>query len=322
MVARFISAPWTLLCVRSAPFRGTPPSLRARVLRRFSTDEPGAPDCKCDRERQRTRNTAPRSAAMAHCKWNYFKQAEWSRLPGCVAGGDNQSPVHIRTADVVKSEKLKPFKLTGWETAIDGTICNTGHSVQFTPAARQPPATIQLHQGVSYTAQQFHFHWGEHHGEGSEHLVDGKQYDIELHFVHKKTAESGAADAPDAFTVLAVFGTEDNTTDGASGIWKQLSVPQHYGETIDIEGIKLAELLPSNLDYFCYEGSLTTPPCTEAVQWLVAKEPITVPRAFLEQLRGIEDEEKEHLCRNYRDVQPINKRKIETPALNFHHREC
>lgn len=274
---------------------------------------PGLSEGACRLPQSLSAHRFTTSATMAAGKWGYADQAGWASLPGCVATGDSQSPIHIQTAGVVKSQALKPLKLTGWETAFTGTVCNNGHSVQFNPNPGQQPASLEIHTGV-YEGLQFHFHWGECHGKGSEHLIDGTQYDLEIHFVHKKVGDSSGGSAPDSLAVLAVMGTEDSRVDGTTGIWKALAVPQQYNSTLSLGGIRFVELLPPSLDYYHYQGSLTTPPCSEIVQWLVLKEPIGVPREFLESLRRIEDEEGEHLCHNYRDLQLINKRTIETPA--------
>ncbi len=255
-----------------------------------------------------------RSGTMAAQRWNYDNQAEWAHLPGSAASGSSQSPIHIQTEGVTKSEELKPLKLTGWETPVSGSFENTGRSVQFTPNSDAGPVTVEFHRGL-YAFKQFHFHWGECHGQGSEHLVDGQQYDLEIHFVHKKLSETRhPAAACDGLAVLAVFGMEDSSADGITGAWRQLTAPQQCSESLPLDGVTFSELLPSNLDYYHYQGSLTTPPCSEVVQWLVLKEPVKVPREFIERLRSIEDEEKGRVCPNYRDVQPTNQRKIATPT--------
>ena len=247
---------------------------------------------------------------MSHTKWNYQAQGEWAHLPGCSAKGTRQSPISIQLADVVESKELSQLKLTGWEKPFSGKVNNNGHSIQFNPSTHH--ATLQNHRGT-YVMQQFHFHWGRCSNEGSEHVVGGRQYDLEVHFVHKK--EGGADDASDALSVLAVFGEEDSTISGDTGVWKQLIVPQHYDKSVSVDAVDISLLLPKKQDFFYYEGSLTTPPCSEIVQWFILKESIKIPQDFLEKLRHIEDDEGKILSYNYREVQPINERKVATPAL-------
>jgi carbonic anhydrase len=98
-----------------------------------------------------------------------------------------------------------------------------------------------------------------------------------------------------------------------SGPWKQLdaSAVQGFESSIDVKNFRFDSLLPSNLDYWFYEGSLTTPPCSETVVWFVLKETITVPGAYLDLLRGVEEDQQGTLLTfNFRDPQELGDRTV------------
>jgi len=160
--------------------------------------------------------------------------------------------------------------------------------------------------------QQFHFHWGEA-GEGSEHRIDGSQFDAEIHIVTLKQGADPSDTAGDTFSVIAVFGNQDDNLP-ISGILSKIPVPQAFEQEIPASGIKYSELLPSNRDYYYYEGSLTTRLCNETVQWFLLKHPIDILGEFLASLWQIEqNEEGDPLTLNFRDAQALNDREVLTP---------
>ena len=251
--------------------------------------------------------------------FNYENQEAWADLPGSVSRGSCQSPIDIFTKDVRSSGALPQLKFTGWNVPVSGTLQNNGRSIQFTQhATDSTPCTFHNHKGA-YVLQQFHFHWGESEGKGSEHCIDGQQYEAELHIVHSKEGAS-AKTAADALSVIAVFCKVDDAAEGSfpptlknESVWELLDIPQHMemGKSIDVTQIRYSDLLPKNLDYYYYEGSLTTPPCSEIVQWFVLKEEVKIPASFLNKLRKIRTNGGERvLSSNFRDVQPLNGREV------------
>ena len=196
--------------------------------------------------------------------------------------------------------------LTGG-TKFDGDFVHTGHSTQFNPdlAGVVGPSTTN-HLGT-YDLLQCHFHWGRKEGEGSEHLIDGKAAELEVHCVHQK---QGAADstAGDFLAVVSILADVDEDAPIDESPWKDLDVTkiQEFKSTTPVSGFRFDSFLPKNLDYYYYEGSLTTPPCSETVQWFVLKERITVPGAYLEQLREVEEDKEGDLLEfNFRMPQAL-----------------
>ena len=218
-----------------------------------------------------------------------------------------QSPIQIITASTITSEKLKPLNLVkGWTEPASGTYENSGHTVTFRPNASSV-TTLQTHTG-EYVFDNFHYHWGGKAGGGSEHLVDGKQYDMEIHLVFKKVNNTNP-NAEDAISVLGIFGEVGNSVE-VKGIWEQVAPTkiQQCDSVEKINGVFYSDLLPPSCNYFHYEGSLTTPGYDEVVQWFVLQEPIQVPTLYVDQLRNIQDAQGKKITHNYRELQNLNGR--------------
>ena len=227
-----------------------------------------------------------------------------------------QSPIQIIAANAVTSEDLKPLNLVrGWTEPVSGTYDNLGYTVTFRPNASSV-TTLQTHTG-EYMFDNFHYHWGASTGCGSEHWVDGKQYDMEIHFVFKKVNNTNP-NAGDAISVIGIFGEVSNTVE-ATGVWEQVApIKVQQCESVEkINGVSYSDFLPPSRDYFHYEGSLTTPGYDEVVQWFVLREPIPVPALYLDQLRNIQDAQGKKITCNCREPQNLNGRCIFCVSKKF-----
>ena len=253
------------------------------------------------------------SQVASQLDYNYEDQAAWANLPGSFCGtGRRQSPINIEMASVQESSTLfQNLIFNGYDRMVDGSLANTGHNVQFNPSSSAPGASVMNHEGT-YNLLQFHLHWGEAQDDGSEHRVNGSQYGAEIHFVHRSTNASSTAG--NALTVVGVFAVADSAA--PAGIWQQLMpVPTGYGTSSSVTGIRYSDLLPTNRDYYYYEGSLTTPLCNETVQWFVLKDTIQIPESYLAMLRMVqEDANGTLLTHNVRDAQALNGRIVMTPS--------
>ena len=242
--------------------------------------------------------------------FRYTSQNKWSGI--CVKGNrGRQSPINIDTSKV-KRQKLAPLKFnSAFSKGIQGDFENTCQNVEFTPS-RSANAVVQTPVGM-YKLEQFHFHWGRMCGEGSEHLVNGKAEDFEIHFVGERIGGKNTK-ARDALAVIAVRG--ELSKQPITGIFKKLDASKitKVEESIEVNNVVMADLLPKNHDYFFYEGSLTAPKCNETVQWFVLKHKIRVPASYLAQLRKIErNKNGNHLTFNFRAPQKLNSRVVFTP---------
>ncbi|XP_069159880.1 carbonic anhydrase-like [Procambarus clarkii] len=233
-------------------------------------------------------------------------------FPTC--GGANQSPIDIVTSQVKGSYPWLDFGFKNYDvTPNDATITNNGHSAQVT-IGQNPAPTVQGGDLLAkYTFLQLHFHWGSKQTMGSEHTVDGKRYAAELHMVHYKTEYGSSATAvshTDGLAVLAIFlevGPVDNPN--LKSIVQGLSSIHQYNSQQQIAPFPLRNLLPTNVaEFYSYQGSLTTPPCSEIVTWTVFKNPITISLAQLEKFWELIGEDGDLILDNFRPTLPVGSR--------------
>lgn len=197
--------------------------------------------------------------------------------------GKGQSPIDITGAseeDLVDiAFNYKATKATNVE--------NNGHTVQVN-FAKGNGNTIKVN-GEEYELAQFHFH------DPSEHTVAGKSFAMENHLVHKSADGKRLA----VVGVLIEAGAENAAyNDIFAKMPKKAHEKADLGPAVDLLG-----LLPKGRLYYTYPGSLTTPPCSEVVTWLVLKSPIQLPQGRIDAFKGI-------VNHNARPVQPVNGRKI------------
>ena len=166
--------------------------------------------------------------------------------------GSRQSPIDIR--DGIRLQ-LDPVQFDYKPSAF--RVVDNGHTVQVNLAAGN---SIEV-MGRRYELLQFHFH------RPSEERVDGRQFDMVAHLVHK--------DIEGRLAVVAVLLDRGSAQPLVQTVWNNL--PLEKGDEVVARGtIDLNALLPSERNYFTYMGSLTTPPCSEGVLWMVMKQPVPI----------------------------------------------
>lgn len=212
--------------------------------------------------------------------WSYEGADGPTHWGGQCSSGKNQSPVDLRDA---VTAKLAPLSFKYESLAQD--VLNNGHTVQVTYA----PGSTLVVDSHSYQLKQFHFH------APSENLLNGKRFPLEAHFVH--------ADADGNLAVVGVFFEQGAANAALEKMGKDL--PLRAGDKHDLDvKIVAAELMPKTREYYRFSGSLTTPPCSEGVNWLVLKHPVTASEKQIEQLHAAMGHD------NARPVQPLNARII------------
>ena len=199
--------------------------------------------------------------AQAHegAHWTYKGKegpSHWGALDSAYAlcaRGKAQSPINI--------VPTAPHQLPGLSIAYQPTainILNNGHTIQVNYG---PGSSIRVGDR-QYVLKQFHFH------HPSEETVHGRHHEMSLHLVH--------ADAAGTLAVVAVLldpGTENTLV---RQLWSLLPKEEEKEERRDDVQLNAADLLPADRGYYTFEGSLTTPPCSENVTWLVLKQPVAV----------------------------------------------
>jgi carbonic anhydrase len=216
-------------------------------------------------------------------------------LPGAAAqaGRPRQSPIDLRRRRVTFVDRLPKVSFR-YPEAIDVTLVNTGSPGEFaTVRADVPLDTARLFiRGKRWDLLQFHWH------TPSEHEIDGRTTPLEMHMVHSR---------PDgALLVIAVFIERGQANRSLAPMFRNL--PAVSGETREVADVRLRALLPDKRDTFRYSGSLTTPPFTEPVRFVVFADPIEASRRQIGRFRELFPEG------NSREVQPLNGRKVRSDA--------
>lgn len=193
--------------------------------------------------------------------------------------GKRQSPIDIR--DGIRVD-LEPIRFDYVSTYF--RILNNGHTVQISVG----PGNTMSVMGRTFDLVQFHFH------RPSEERINGRGFDMVAHLVHK--------DLDGRLAVVAVLIERGDAHPLVQTLWNNLPLEKHHDYAPAVP-INPAELLPQAPEYYTYMGSLTTPPCSEDVLWMVMKQPIKLSAeqiAIFQRLYPM----------NARPVQPDNERLI------------
>ncbi len=213
--------------------------------------------------------------------WDYagdMGPENWGdEFPTC-GKGTKQAPLNItgpfeKSKDVlVVNYKEGPLK-----------IVNNGHTIQVNV---EPGSTLKINKDV-FNLLQFHFH------RPSEEQIDGKPMAMVAHFVHKN--------ADGKLAVLGVLLNDGKDNAAIQTLWN--NAPKAEGPEVVVDKVKFdpSSLVPAALTHYTYEGSLTTPPCTEGVNFYILKTPVDISKKQVMDFP---------FKRNARPVQPLNGRKI------------
>ncbi|MGT8858143.1 carbonic anhydrase [Enterobacter sp. 186315] len=174
--------------------------------------------------------------------------------------GMNQSPINI---DSTVNAHLAPLKTHYTDGPV--TLINNGHTIQAGEKADTQDSITLDNQ--TWTLQQFHFH------APSENTIHGKKAAMEMHLVHKN--------AKGELTVVAVMFNVGKANGELDNLWR--AMPQQAEQSAELTThLNLNTLLPTDKTYWRFSGSLTTPPCSEGVTWIMMKHPLTLSAAQLE----------------------------------------
>merc|ERR1719193_1729917 len=174
-----------------------------------------------------------------------------------------------------------------------------------------------------YRLEQAHFHWGENSSVGSEHFIDGKQYPLELHFVHynteyrniKNAVEDGKKCGDNTILVVGVlFEISEKDNENLEPLITGLKKIIKVNSSTSLKGNFTPRMMLSESinKFYKYNGSFTTdPPCTEIVTWIVQKEINKISEKQLAHFRNLDENVLgQKLVHNYRPIQKLNDREI------------
>lgn len=224
-------------------------------------------------------------AAKGH-GWGYEGEhgaAHWSELQpeyAACATGRNQSPIDIKDAVPSDLEAIQVDYRT-----VPLRIIDNGHTIQVNYGAGSA-ITVG---GRRYELVQFHFH------HPSEEKINGQGYPLVAHLVHRSSDNQ--------YAVIAVLLKQGRHNPFIQTLWNNLPpVKEKEFAPVDV-GIDLAAFLPRDQGYYTFQGSLTTPPCSEGVTWLVLKTPVEIASAQIARFGDI-------YSNNSRPLQARNERVI------------
>ncbi|CAG0921387.1 unnamed protein product, partial [Notodromas monacha] len=243
-------------------------------------------------------------ALFAHCgfaQWSYQYGEEeqqvqglgpnrWSELPNTSCGGKSQSPVDIQTAQFVGAP------VTIAPLIFSSSYARAAPTMKVVNKVSLLPSNIGDHTvkggglPFTYTAADYHFHWGQGPHRGSENTINGKSFPLEMHAVHLsseyQTVDSAKASKdPTALAVIAVHFEESETDNpllapliaaleklgGPNDLTSEYTLPAAF---------PILQLFPTETsNFYRFVGSLTTPPCSEVVTWTVLKRRMPISEA-------------------------------------------
>jgi carbonic anhydrase len=217
--------------------------------------------------------------------------APWATADESPSGvGKEQSPIDIVSKEAVEADL--PALDFGYEASVSLEVVNTGSpDEEATIRANVPEGAGVLEVGgTKYNLLQFHWH------TPNEHELNGEGFPMEMHHVHQKVG------ADDLLVVGVWLEIADDPHEELDKIFSDL--PEEEGKTKLVRGFDLTTLLTEDLGSFRYQGSLTTPPFTEGVQWVVLDETLEVSQGQVQAFLDLFPDG------NAREVQPLKGRTV------------
>ncbi|XP_063704334.1 carbonic anhydrase 6-like [Culicoides brevitarsis] len=246
-----------------------------------------------------------------------FGQRNWrTHYPKC--GLNNQSPIDIDLKQVKPGDFPTNLRTTNIDTKpLEIEIRNNGYTAlvkYFWPCC--PP---KIYGGPLTDVYEFvglHFHWGTDDKSGTEHSVDGQHGAMEAHMIFKNEryeSKEKALDHNDGLTVFACRFKCDPTAPPFN-LLEGVRLVSKWGDTAKSfypDTVPLTELIGSpDFHYAFYHGGLTTPPCSESVQWIVNLNLIPMNCSQLNYLRAMKDKRELEISGNFREIQKLNNRSV------------
>ncbi len=238
----------------------------------------------------------PKPAPGEHAHWGYGAEdgpAAWPKLSPewrVCGSGRSQSPIDLvptraDTGEAAISLDYRPASLRIARKGYVTEVLNNGHTIQVDVEEDSELRTA----GRRYQLLQYHFH------APSEHAVAGRRFPMEMHLVHR--SDDGE------LAVVGVLIEEGAMNPAARKIWENL--PAQEGERAHYENLEIdpSDLIPPQHRWYHYRGSLTTPPCTEGVEWFVIADPISLSKEQIRNFTAL-------YSGNARPLQPRNAREI------------
>lgn len=235
--------------------------------------------------------------------WDYEREGPdaWHHMFD-TCEGDAQSPINIRTSQVRYDSHLAPLSLNGYNANMSSLVWNfthNGHTIVVNPPGMTRLSISGGGLPDVFYLLQFHLHWGLNAYQGSEHTINDRKYPLEVHFVHRSSSTGALA----VLGILFDLQREDNPylNDLLSAVNRTFNRSVSFEQQVDIS--RMFPTSPSPR-FYRYNGSLTTPPCTEGVIWTLLKKTVPISSYQLRALAG------NTVPYNFRPPQKLQSRKV------------
>ncbi|RUS71296.1 hypothetical protein EGW08_020939 [Elysia chlorotica] len=235
------------------------------------------------------------------------KCSEWSMYYP-EASGTSQSPIDLNSNEAIYEQRLadRPLKFM-YSTSRETEVLNNGYTLVVFPRYKQVDSGLRIESiGRSvlsggplpddgeYELSEIRFHWGKENDRGSEHLINHKAFPMEVQFVHWNTSKYGsieeAVGSKNGIAIVTMFGQIGREHCGLRIVAEALEDILYKGRQKTLSGpFNPSTFLPDPAlwDYWTYEGSLTTPPCSENVTWIVLRYPLMMSLPQMENFRRL-----------------------------------
>lgn len=266
--------------------------------------------------------------------FEYLNQAKWyDDYLEC--SFKSQSPIELNSAEAKISYDLPKLYFHNYDMMYSQKVPveNNGHTaninlpkVETTTLFGKNLVNQMLPQiyggpllGDRFLAESVHFHWGSKDAHGSEHVIDGNRHTMEMHILHRNSKYDSVDEArshADGLAVAAViFQAEEKNYDysGLNNVIETLDSVKDYNTTSEIDKFFVLSNLVDGLNsdsYFTYGGSLTTPPCSESVTWIVFTDILKMSHCQMKRFHNMRNEHNTALENNYRSLQAKGSRVV------------
>ncbi|EDV93937.1 GH18013 [Drosophila grimshawi] len=262
------------------------------------------------------------AAKQASGQFNHDQHGmDWA---GTCATGRSQSPIRLADNTAIRVP-IPGIRFTNYNRVLQSPLImtNNGHTANIVLPPTNNGQRASIEGGLlpgTFEADSVHFHWGSANSRGSEHLINGQRYDVEMHIVHKNARYATLAEAslrPDGLAALTVMfqavPSLISTQFGLNRILDRLPQVIRYQSSTMIAGqLTMNDLLgriPTGR-FYAYSGSMTMPECAESVSWIVFLDSVKLPRRQIAKFWDLLDQRRHPLINNYRSLQAINGRPI------------
>ncbi|XP_064609935.1 carbonic anhydrase-related protein 10-like [Liolophura sinensis] len=246
--------------------------------------------------------------------------------------GKYQSPIDIDPKLLLYDPNLRPLNFT--RKRVSGVFVNTGQDLTLTFDLDDEDSGVFIDGPLTYRYRLNHliFHFGSADDRGSEHVIAGTAFPLEIQFVAYNSdlfsSFKQAAVASFGVIVISLLGQTSaaNNNTYLDALIKDAESISYKGDSKVVSDVYVDGLIPNTSQYITYEGSLTTPGCHEVVTWIVLNKPVYVTPTQLASLRTVHKEgrgkDDRLMENNFRPVMPLNNRAIRTNILPSESPEC